>query len=63
MRWWNEQHGMAWSRGSRAARSMVSIVTSALCNSPAPWRSGAAANNTVKRKQAARLGEGAVKKM
>jgi hypothetical protein len=47
-RWWNEQRGMAWSRGSRAARSMGSTTTSPLCNSPAPWRSGEAANNTVK---------------
>jgi hypothetical protein len=33
-RWWNGQRGMAWSRGSRAARSMASTVTSSLCSSP-----------------------------
>jgi hypothetical protein len=33
-RWWNEQRGMAWSRGSSAARSMASIATSSLCSSP-----------------------------
>jgi hypothetical protein len=58
-RWWNEQRGMAWSRGSRAARSMASTATSSLCRSPAHWHSGEAANNTVKRKPAVRLGEGA----
>jgi hypothetical protein len=61
--WWrggrDEQRGMAWSRGSRAARSMASTATSSLCSSPAPWRSGEVANSTVKRKQAVRLGEGA----
>jgi hypothetical protein len=45
----DEQRGMAWSRGSRAARSMASTATSPLCSSPAPWRSG----------EAVRLGEGA----
>jgi hypothetical protein len=34
--------GTAWSRGSRAARSMASTATSSLCCSPAPWRSGEA---------------------
>jgi hypothetical protein len=42
-RWWNEQRGMAWSRGSRAARSMASTATSSLCSSPTPWCSGEAA--------------------
>jgi hypothetical protein len=38
----DEQRGMAWSRGSRATRSLASIATSSLCCSPAPWRSGEA---------------------
>jgi hypothetical protein len=33
--------------------------TSPLCSSPAPWRPGEAANSSVKRRQAVRLGEGA----
>jgi hypothetical protein len=32
--------GTAWSRGSRAARSMASTATSPRCCSPAPWHSG-----------------------
>jgi hypothetical protein len=55
----DEQRGTAWSRGSRAARSMASTSTSPLCSSPAPWRPGEAANSSVKRRQAVRLGDGA----
>jgi hypothetical protein len=51
--------GTAWSRGSRAARSMASTATSSLCCSPAPWRPGEAANSSVKRRQVVQLGEGA----
>jgi hypothetical protein len=54
-----ESSGTAWSRRSRAARSMASKSASPLCSSPAPWRLGEAANSSVKRKQAVRLGEGA----
>jgi hypothetical protein len=38
---------------------MASTSASPLCSSPAPWRPGEAANSSVKRKQAVRLGEGA----
>jgi hypothetical protein len=52
--------GTAWSRGSRAVRSMASTSTSPLCSSPAPWRPGGAVlKSSVKRRQAVRLGEGA----
>jgi hypothetical protein len=34
-----------------------------LVQQPHPWRSSEAANSSVKRKQAVRLGEGVVKKM
>jgi hypothetical protein len=48
----DEQRGTAWSRGSRAARSMASTATSSRCCSPAPWRSNEAVlKSSVKRRQ------------